>query len=510
MKRIKILMACLITTLLFGTGCNKTEVVVPDYSSYTNSFDFYGYSACSDGKYYLDGIEYFVGESLLTTEQYQMYKDAGMTIFFPWGVLPIKDTGEEGSREAFWEKAKAEIDKVYQVGITKTIIQDIDLADLGINNYEGSLLHGESKKFNSEEELDARVYDLVKLYADYPGVYGVQLTDEPKYAAYESYGEVYNSILRVNEKYGFNLFPQYNLIPLSQSQKVYEEYLPHVEGTSSKYNFNDAFIRYKKYINDFLDSLKPKCIQYDDYPLRNGTILANYLPVMQYIANIAAEKGIEFHFVNQTFDMYSEGAQSVRKINEREAKWVNNMALGFGVKTISYFTYFTCPYSTTGGESFIDGSSFVTLNGTKTPIYDIMQNIMADNQKYAPTILNFEFKKSGVFTCLPMLYPAPHLQYVELDNTTYTKVKSVSVNKECALVNELYDKDNDRYMYMAMNIIDPVRTGSPVYQTITLEFSKEYKYAQVYRDGETKYYKLKDSKLEIKAAPGEASFVIPF
>jgi hypothetical protein len=135
---------------------------------------------------------------------------------------------------------------------------------------------------------------------------------------------------------------------------------------------------------------------------------------------------------------------------------------------------------------------------------------MADNQKYAPTILNFEFKKSGVFTCLPMLYPAPHLQYVELDNTTYTKVKSVSVNKECALVNELYDKDNDRYMYMAMNIIDPVRTGSPVYQTITLEFSKEYKYAQVYRDGETKYYKLKDSKLEIKAAPGEASFVIPF
>ena len=65
-------------------------------------------------------------------------------------------------------------------------------------------------------------------------------------------------------------------------------------------------------------------------------------------------------------------------------------------------------------------------------------------------------------------------------------------------------------MYMAMNIIDPVNTGSTVYETITLEFSKEYKYAQVYRDGEIKYYKLKDAKLNIKAAPGEASFVIPF
>jgi hypothetical protein len=105
---------------------------------------------------------------------------------------------------------------------------------------------------------------------------------------------------------------------------------------------------------------------------------------------------------------------------------------------------------------------------------------------------------------------ASHLQYVDLNNTNYTKVKSVNVNKECALVNELYDEENDRYMYMAMNIIDPVKTGSTVYETITLEFSKEYKYAQVYRDGEIKYYKLKDAKLDIKAAPGEASFVIPF
>jgi hypothetical protein len=214
--------------------------------------------------------------------------------------------------------------------------------------------------------------------------------------------------------------------------------------------------------------------------------------------------------VNQTFDMYDEGVQSVRKINAKEANWVNNMSLGFGVDTMAYFTYFTCPYSNTEGESFIDGSSFVTLKGEKTPIYDIMQNIMSNNQKYAPTILNFEFKKSGVFACLPMQTSASHLQYVDLNNTSYTKVKSVNVNKECALVNELYDEENNRYMYMAMNIIDPVNTGSTVYETITLEFSKEYKYAQVYRDGEIKYYKLKDAKLDIKAAPGEASFVIPF
>ena len=78
------------------------------------------------------------------------------------------------------------------------------------------------------------------------------------------------------------------------------------------------------------------------------------------------------------------------------------------------------------------------------------------------------------------------------------------------MVNELYDAENNRYMYMAMNIVDPEYKGSGVYQTITLEFASEYKYALAYRDGERKLHKLDNGKLQVKAAPGEASFVIPF
>jgi len=110
-----------------------------------------------------------------------------------------------------------------------------------------------------------------------------------------------------------------------------------------------------------------------------------------------------------------------------------------------------------------------------------------------------------------MNYNSDHLEYVEdINATTYDKVKSVSVNKECAMVNEMYDAENNRYMYMAMNIVDPINQGSTVYQTITLEFAPEYKYALVYRDGEPSLYRLNGSKLDVKAAPGEASFVIPF
>ena len=74
----------------------------------------------------------------------------------------------------------------------------------------------------------------------------------------------------------------------------------------------------------------------------------------------------------------------------------------------------------------------------------------------------------------------------------------------------VYDAENDRYMYMAMNIVDPIYQGSTVYQTITLEFAPEYKYAVVYKNGEKSLYRLENSKLNVKGAPGDASFVIPF
>jgi hypothetical protein len=140
----------------------------------------------------------------------------------------------------------------------------------------------------------------------------------------------------------------------------------------------------------------------------------------------------------------------------------------------------------------------------------MMQEIIANNQKFAPTVLQFKYKKSGVFSKLPLNYSGAHLQYVEQNTQTYDKLRSINVNKECAMVNELYDAENDKYMYMAMNIVDPEYKGSTVFQTITLEFAPEYKYALVYKDGEKGIYKLKNSKLEVKGAPGDASFLIPF
>ena len=545
------------STVLAGAGCQQETLKkedIPDYSGYTDQMDFFGYHSTHDGYYSIDGVKYYVGESFMTTEQYKMYKDAGMTIAYPQSILKIRgETGamrdsEEAAekfyadRAADFEKVKVEIDKYVSVGIEKTILYDEDLSWLGLNEpnrYAGDnnrddedaeegmtdgermakgLIGTDNDQFATEADLDAQVEQLMSLYMSYPGVGGVCMADEPKNVWYKSYGDLYNSIKRVSEKNGWDTYISFNLNPLNLTKLVYEEYYPYVEGTSgaheitNKVTFEDGFARYKQYIENFMDSMKPDYIRYDDYPLRNNYLSATYIPCLEYIAGVARDRDIEFHMVTQSFGMNSSGTQSMRKLTESGAKWLNNMLLGFGVNEISYFTYYTRSESKTDGESFNEYNewSFVNYYGQKTDIYDFMQKIIANDQKFAPTVLQFKYVKSGVFSQLPLNYGGDHIQYVTQNVQTYEKVKSVSVNKECAMVNELYDKANDRYMYMAMNIVDPIYQGSTVYQTITLEFADEYKYALVYRDGEKSLYKLNDGKLNVKGAPGEASFVIPF
>ena len=467
-----------------------------------------------------------------------MYKDVGMTMFYPQSILKIPDEESaaargEPNRQESWEKAKAEIDKVRSIGIDRTILYDEELSWLGLNepdrNATPGLTDGQREaegligdaddQFDTVEELDAEVERLLSLYAGYPGVGGVCLADEPKNVWYKSYGDLYNSIKRVSDKNGWDLYISFNLNPLNLTELVYQQFYPYVEGTeqsvdtTGSISFDDGMTRYKQYIENFLSSMKPDYIRYDDYPLRNGKLRETYIPNLQYIAEICKREGIEFHMVTQSFGMNSNGTQSMRQLTEAGAKWLNNMLLGFGVTEISYFTYYTRSESVTSGESFYqyDNGSFMTLYGKPTNIYYFMKEIMANNQRFAPTVLQFKYQKSGVFVNAAPNYSTAHVRYVEdVNQTKYEKLKSVSINKECAMVNEMYDAENDRYMYMAMNIVDPMYQGSLVYQTITLEFAPEYKYALVYRDGERSLYKLNGSTLKVKAAPGEASFVIPF
>ena len=95
MKRIKhlFLSVMMLSSALLATGCQQglPEDQIPDYSGYNHQFEYFGYHSAHDGWYTIDKVPYYTGESFLTTEQYQLYKDVGMTMFYPQSTFKIPD-----------------------------------------------------------------------------------------------------------------------------------------------------------------------------------------------------------------------------------------------------------------------------------------------------------------------------------------------------------------------------------------------------------------------------------
>lgn len=493
------IVCAMLTTLLCACSSSKA----PDYSKYNDKFESYAYFSGLNGTHYIEGITYKDRPTMLTAEQYRIFKESGLTIYFPCQFVTYID--QNPTEE--WKEVKTMLDGLVQEGVDKTIILDRRIVRL---QWVEDTLIGEGKQFGSEQELDNKIEEYLSLYATYPGVYGVELGDEPKYSQLESYSEVYKSLKRVIEKNNYNLYIQYNLNPLNMSEYVFDNYYPHVEGTDN-YNFNNCFIRYKKYIKDFLDAMQPDYVQYDDYPLTVNGIKNTFFPCLQFVCGEAKERNIDVHVVNQTYSMKVDNTQVTReKFGDEEARWLNNIMLAFGVKEIDYFTYFSPPILRTTGESYDNDKSLVDNDGKPTPLYYVMQKIIGENQKFAPTYFQFEYCASKLVKKIPMNYSTPYL--AQFDNSQeLTFVKNVSVDKEVALVTELKDDENDNVMISVVNILDPAKDEDGAIETVTLEFdSKKYKNALVYRNGVSEQVKLKSGKVSVTVKPGQASYVIPY
>ena len=153
--------------------------------------------------------------------------------------------------------------------------------------------------------------------------------------------------------------------------------------------------------------------------------------------------------------------------------------------------------------------SFISRYGERTPLYYIMQKVMKENQDFANVILNFDFVTSNVYSVAPTYYSSDHIKMAK-NGEAFQKVEELTINKECALATELYDKENDRYMYMVQNIVDPAYKGAKAYQTATVTFKKGYTHALVYVNGVPTKMKLEKNALTFKQYPGEAVFILPY
>lgn len=474
---------------------NKKHVKkLPDYSGSRQRFRLSGYYAPTDGTWYDRGEKHSVEEDFRTVERYREYLDAGLNLLLLSGSESCKYRGED------WQTcdAKMMMDRAYEAGITEILLFDYRLRE-EMSAVEGGLI-GIGKMFPDEASLDKYVEECMRPYRRHPAFAGVILRDEPKYTMLESVGQVYRSIKRVcpGAHVHCNLWPPAyssigTFLPTAGEPKDIEK-------------------SWRAYLTTFVEATGADYVQYDQYPLQPGLIAQGYLKGLQMTAEFCKERDLTFRYTSQAFGMVMNGAVHHRPIKEADAYWLMNAMLGFGVKEIAYYSYWTFQNCFSETVYCLDGTSFVTWDGRKTEVYYFMQKVNRDLQKFAPVILNFDYQASTYFTKPDARCYNGHVadhEFYEMKRNPLKYVESVEFDRETILLTELKDRKDGFYMYMVQNIVDPAETdGAATRIAVRLAFDRRFGHAIVYDRGVPQHMDLAESAYSCVLDPGQAKFIL--
>ena len=451
------------------------------YKNSEVNFNIYAYSPPGS-----ETGDYVVGQnvdnSLRTVERYKEYKDVGFNMVMSGCVATYY--GEE------WETSmcKKVMDITYEAGIDKYIVGDQRFYELS-RTKEGII--GEGKPFDSEESLDKFVADRIKGYSNHPAFYGIYLADEPHYYFFKAFSQLYKSIKRVCPK----AFIHCNLLPLDTLRWMDERY---PKG-------GDLMERRSKYLNMFLDETGADYIMYDDYTFcHNKENKVLLIRCLQNAAEICRDRGVDFSFVAQSFSMLICGKDYYWTPNEQEMRYQLNLLLGFAVKELGFFTYMS--HGANSVEEFPDDGAMLTRKGEKTSLYYITQKLIKEIKKIIPVVTKFEYRHSAyeVATFDSFLKQLDYAVNEKLDN-----VDSFTTDREGVMINELYDKENNQYLYRIINMTEVrCEETAGVAQNTTVYFDKKFKKADVFINGEWSQQALTDGVLNVSLLPGDSVYVL--
>jgi hypothetical protein len=493
-KKVTAVFLALVCAALCLTACDadktKTEIPValPDYSNSNLSYEFFGYTGPTDGTYSLDNIKYDVGEDFRTVERIKEYKESGMT------MLMLRYENAYGGEDWATSNAKRYFEVGYAAGIEKIIVTDNRLSAL----IQNTSPVGENAQFQTQEAFESFVASCLNVYKDMPGFYGVVLLDEPTYLQIPAYGLVYRAI----KKHLPETYIHCNLYPMGG--ELMARY-----GADGEYSsLTEA---YTAYLENYIEATGAAEICFDSYPFkRKGQGLATgHYANLKIAAETAKKYGIELHSVAQTCSSFRNGQEFYRACEKSEMYSQLNSFMGFGVTDISYFTYFTKQDSFTDSHNFTDGGSFINRDGTKTNIYYDVKSIQSEMQAFANTILSYKYNAGAQYLNKPANF-ATAAHTADFVSDTLALIKDVTIDNDIALVTELRDEKNDKYMYMLQNIIDPgFAPEGRTSMNMTVSFDPAYNYAAVFSKGELSYCALSGGKYSAVISAGYAEFIVP-
>lgn len=352
---------------------------------------FYCYNCPPSGYFTVNGYKYFYGEDYRTAERYQEYVDCGFNM--------VQARGENSYSGGEWEGSNCQLvfNEALKGGCKRILVTD-GRFDHWIRDERN--LVGEGRMFATEADLDKAVAECVAPYSTQEGFYGIQLFDEPMYDQFPAYGQIVRSIKRVLP----NAYIQCNLLPMTAPEKMlvpHEEYVEDVATDKIATETMALWDIYKKYVGDFQEITGVNNIHFDEYPFRREYIISgNTLPNYQLVARMCKERGLDFRVVLQSFAHTWNGNYQNRRMTESDMYWQTNLAMGFGVREYSFYTYFAKPDFKYKDGAFgeLDGAAFINLDGSRTKLYDYTKRIIAEMKKFSAVARNYRYCSSHVVT----------------------------------------------------------------------------------------------------------------
>lgn len=200
-----------------------------------------------------------------------------------------------------------------------------------------------------------------KEYTNIPGVGGLYLIDEPQDAT--SYATAFRAVREVAPEY----YPHLNFHP-------YWRYGTEAENDKAMQDWLDA--SGERSIDD------PDYLMYDLYPFQAATTA--YEGMFTNL-NTVRELGLD-NTVKTAMYLQSVGIPgALRRPVPAEIRYEANLALAYGYKKLSYFTWWT---PTGQPETFTD--AIMTADGRKTDLYEPITQLNAEIHALGPTLMRLD------------------------------------------------------------------------------------------------------------------------
>ena len=278
----------------------------------------------------MDGfqITYFYGPPgygnfYVTDELVEAIADCGFT------TIPLV-AGEK--------ETKRILDIMKKYGLTCSALYVSDITD--------KLVHGGNPDV-TQEEVDAVVQKAVDTYAGYDNILGWNICDEPSADTFPVLQKIVSAFRRIDpdrEVY-INVWPNY----ASPEQLM--------------------AVDYNSYIEKYLSEVDPYFISYDYYHFTSETSSSNLTRYFENIEDIRSA-GLKYGKDQMQIILLTKHL-SFGDITPYQLQWEVNMALVYGMKRMSYFTFWNDQYMESSGWE----NSCMNSKGEKNPHYYDVQAV---------------------------------------------------------------------------------------------------------------------------------------